>query len=182
VDDWSEVFGAQVENGRWLLDRESARIDGLHQRASYLLGFTGVILAILPTTLDPIQGTHDLHLRWLAWALVSLAAVSLATGALFSLLTIAIRKTLNLGVKGMQETWVEWSNNLQTPDTAQVLANIANALMGRQSTAVDSPVLAIRADGDVRANRLRISVWSSTCGIIVLAILFIVLVASRIWP
>jgi hypothetical protein len=97
-------------------------------------------------------------------------------------LTITIRKSLSLGIKGMQQTWVDWSNHLKAPETAQVLANIANALMGREPTATDSPLLAIRADGDVRANRLRISVWCSTCGIVMLAALFIVLVGSRIWP
>ena len=182
MSEWSEVFSIQVENARWLIDRESARIDGFHQRASYLLGFSGVILAILPTTLDPIGHVHNLHLRWVAWGLVSLAATALAVSAFFSLLTIAIRRSFNVGIKKMQLNWIEWSTSLEKPDTAQVLADIANALMGRDATAEKSAVLAIRAEGDVRAFRLRLSVWSSTLGIIALAALFIVLVASRIWP
>ena len=108
MDEWSDVFSAQVENARWSFIANPIEsmvfISALHIYWDHRCD-----LANLPTTLDPIQRTYNLHVRWLALALVSLAAASLATGALFSLLTIAIRKTLNVGVKGMQHTWVEWS-------------------------------------------------------------------------
>jgi len=181
VSEWSEVFSAQVENAKWLVDRESTRIDGFHQRSSYLLGFAGVILAILPTTLDPIESIEIGHLKLAAWCLVTAAALTLSIGALFALLTIAVRKSLEVPVKGMQRTYVEWSQQLNDPDSAQVLADMTNALMGRESTAEASAVLAIRAEGDVRALRLRISVWLTTAGILALGMLFLILVAGRIW-
>jgi hypothetical protein len=182
MDSWSEIFSIQLENAKWLLDRESARIDGFHQRASYLLGFAGVILAILPMTLDPIGKIANEQARWCAWVLVSLSAVLLAVGALFSLLTLTVRKALNLGIKQLQQNWVEWTRELDNPNAAQVLADLTNAVMGRTSNAQDSALLAVRSEGDVRAIRLRISMWCSTCGVIALAGMFLVLVATTIWP
>jgi hypothetical protein len=180
---WSEVFSIQVENARWLIDRETARIEGIHERASYLLGFTGVILAILPVALTPILDIRLLAVKWIAFVLVGLAAVFLSGGALLSLLAISVKKYSEVPVKGMQLSWVDWSSKLDgnsEADAAQVLADIANALMGRTPQADESAILAIRAQGDVRAQRLKISVWLATAGILALGALFLVLAGSRI--
>jgi hypothetical protein len=180
MDEWAEVFSAQLENARWLIAREDGRIEGFHQRASYLLGFTGVILAIMPVLLDPIGSMTHGNPRLAAWSLALLAALSLGLGAIFSLITLSVKDHLGVPVKAIQKLWIDWSSESLVPQTSQVLADYANALLGRSPTAETSALLAIHAEGDVRGNQLRIATWSSTCGIVALGALFALLLAVRL--
>jgi len=181
MDSWSEAFSTHLENARWLIEQERGRIDGLHQRASYFLGFSGVILAILPTAIDPIHNSQNSILRNTCWALLIATVLLLALGALLSVMTMGIRHVLEVPAKGLQSRWVEWSNNLpEQPETAQILADYANALLGRETNAKESALLALRAEGDVRARHLRYAMWLTVSGMTTLGALLIGLTACRI--
>jgi len=181
MDSWSDVFSIQLENARWLIEQERGRIDGFHQRASYFLGFTGVILAILPSVINPVITTRGWFARDICWGLLIAAVLLLALGALYSVKAMGIRSVFEVPVKGMQTRWVEWSSDLpESPDSAQVLADYANALFGRGETAKESALLALRAEGDYRATRLRNAVALTLAGISALGLLPIVLMTVRI--
>jgi len=180
MDEWAEVFSSQLHFAQWMIDRESSRVDMFHQRASYLLGFDGVILAILPVVLAPIASTNGGTVRDASWALALLAAVSFVLAVLAAVQTMNIRPVREVPLLAIQRRWVTWSTNLHMPDAAQVLADQANSLYGSESTTKDSALLAIRAEADVRARQLRIAFWSSAIGVTALGGLFITLMAARV--
>jgi hypothetical protein len=181
MDPWSEAFSIHLENARWFVEQEKGRIDGFHQRASYFLGFSGVVLAILPTIVDPVMNTKGWFLRDSCWTALVISVILLSLGALLSVSTMSIRSVLEVPVRGLQSRWVDWTSELpEEPDSAQILADYANALFGSRTDATESALLSLRAEGDVRARRLRFATWFTVLGITVLGLMLILLIAARI--
>jgi len=183
VDDWVDGFSAQLDFAKWMLGREQARIDAFHQRASYLLGIGGVILAILPTIITPISETSGAAVRTIAWILLLAVVTTLGVGISFCVVTLFTKKGRDVPVVAMQKKYVKWASSLsddQPPDVAQLLADQANALMGLGSSNEDSTLLSIKAEADERGHRLSIAMWSSSSGIVFLAVLLCLIVIPKI--
>ena len=159
-DTWSEVFAVYLDNVRWMIEETRGRIDGLHQRASYILASTGVILAILPTVIDPVRGTKGWFLRDLCWVSLVAVVVLLAAAAIYSALAMFVHEILEVPGRELQSQWIKWTDDVdQKPDSSQVIADYANALFGREPTLEASPLLSLMADADKRARLLRMSMW-----------------------
>ena len=176
----SEALAVHAENARWLIDRASVRIDSFHQRAATLLGFTGVILAILPSVLDPIARTPGPCLRLSAWIVALVSAVALASGSAASLMVLLIRNQLDVGMDKIVQRWVDTTTGSFKMIPGQVLSDYANAYFGRAATERASVLLALKAQGDSKASWLRISMWLSAAGIVLLGALLAILVGGRI--
>lgn len=82
----NDEIDAFNEQARWLLEWHNKRTDGFSTRSVALLGFTGVILALLPRGLD-LDGRIDATLG-IRIALIATAALLLCTAA-FCLLVLA---------------------------------------------------------------------------------------------
>lgn len=180
MDEMIETLSLHLENARWLIDEERNRIDGFHQRASYFLGFTGVILAILPVIIDPITSTRNSGLRNAAWALAMTTVILLVGAVFFAVKTMAVRSVLEVPISDLQSRWISWSSALpNAPDRAQVLSDYVNSLFGREPIPTESALLSLRSESEDRARFLRQSVWLSLGGFVALGSLIIVLMASR---
>jgi hypothetical protein len=180
LENESDALAVHAENARWLIERETNRIESFHQRAATLLGFTGVILAILPSSLDPIQKVSNQTLKLADWAIALSSATTLAIGAASSLLVILVKKTGDLDYEALVTKWIETSSSPLRP--GQVQADYVNAYFGRKLTISDSTLLSLGSQGHSKAQALRLAMWSSTAGIVLLGALLATLLANRIWP
>ncbi|MFI5034997.1 MAG: hypothetical protein ACHQFZ_02190 [Acidimicrobiales bacterium] len=181
VETWADVFAIYLENARWLVEEARGRTDGLHQRASYILGFSGVVLAILPTFFNTVLSTRGWFIRDVCWILLVVVVILLSCGAVFAARVMFVHEVLEVPATELQSRWVEWTNKTdKEPFAAQALADYANALFGREANDQASPLLAIMADGDRRAHRLRASMWITVSGIATLALMLIALIIARI--
>lgn len=179
-DPWTDVF-AFLENARWMVDESRTRIDGLHQRASYIMAFTGVILAILPTVIDPVTNTKGWFLRDICWALLIGVVTLLAASAFYSARVMFVHPVMEVPAKELQSQFVNWTNKVdKKPETAQIVANYANAIFGSGTVEKDSPLLSLIADAHKRALLLRSSMWLALAGLAALALMLLGLIGGRI--
>jgi hypothetical protein len=181
-----DSFAVHAENARWLVDRETNAIESLHQRASTLLGFTGVILAILPSVLVPIQTTPGANIRLAAWGIALVGTLAFSLSAAASLGVLLVKSKVDVGIKGIVERWVAvTANGPVTADEgtalapAQVESDYVNAYFGREATSEKSALLSLRKQHQSKAKWLRRSQWTSVIGILLLGALLATLVGAR---
>lgn len=175
------AFAVHAENARWLIDRQSSAIESLHQRAATLLGFSGVILAILPSVLGTIGSTSGHRLVLACWATCAVSAIALAFGAACSLTVILTRLQLDVGTAGIVNRWVNATSKSPIEmKSVQVQADYVNAYFGRSTDPCQSALMALRDQSQTKAQWLRRSMWSSAVGIILLGALLAMLVAGRV--
>jgi hypothetical protein len=78
-----------IDHSRWLLEYHDRRGDSISQRAAALLGFVGVILALLPTALAlPNQLQMSLGL----WASLTASMCGLLLSAVFCVCVVSTRR------------------------------------------------------------------------------------------
>lgn len=93
-DSVRDEIKAFTEQGRWLLEYHNKRNDGIAERAVAMLGFTGVILALIPTALALPTKIHHTAGLWIA--LITTVVGLLAT-AFLCLIALRIRRTATPG-------------------------------------------------------------------------------------
>ncbi len=132
--DTSEIE-AFTEQARWLLEWHNKRNDGFATRSVAILGFTGVIIALLPRGLDlrgGLQATEGIR-----WSLMATAAF-LFVAAVSCIFVLAPQKTAAPSIEQLRREWRDHAAG-KTRNTAH--QNIAESLLhGTDVTADNSPI------------------------------------------
>jgi hypothetical protein len=156
---------AFIAQSRWLIDYHDKRGDSLTTRATALLGFSGVILALLLRGPLPsgVSITTAMQVAGVATVLLLLAC------ALFCLLTILPGPTTAPGVDELRQHWVGW---LAKDRRGKVLGDIADSyLMAHDSPDDSFPVGDAYARADRRAGFFNVAASAMLAALTCLAFL-----------
>jgi len=160
---------------RAVADWQQARAEAFERKAASLLGFSGVLLVLLPTLWAPISRIRDAGMRhWLeALALVAVALLALAAGA--AALTLRRRRYANADLEQLRAEWTSYK--YQAHRTApEVLGLVADQLICG-STPV-SPLESLQQDTKVRGRWMARAMWLLVAAIAVMAGLVSVLLVK----
>lgn len=159
-----EAFAQQA---RWLLEWHNKRNDGFIARAVGLLGFAGVILALLPRGLDlngPLHMTVGLRA-----SLIATTVLLLATAA-FGILVLAPQQSGAPSVGQLREHWRDYANG---SGPSSPVAQITEDLLHGTSVEADSPVDLAAREANRRARWFKYAAASLGLGLVALATLVI---------
>lgn len=138
-----------VEQARWLLDYHNRRNDSLGQRAVALLGFTGVVLALVPTALtvpDDLKTS-----RWLYASLYATLAALLVTAGL-CLMALGTKRTGAPAISGLRTQLRDHTTGRRT---GKAHVDLAESLLHGLKVEAASPVDLAYAEANTRARWFR---------------------------
>jgi hypothetical protein len=153
-----------IEQARWLLGWHNARSEAFTTRAVALLGFVGVILALL------LQGSGLKGIdpsRW-TWSLLVSSVLALLLSAFFALRTISPKLTAMPKVSQLRDWWVAHSAE---PHPGSTAPQIAESLLNGKSINGDSAVSAALEHADACATSFTRSIRAMLVALVLLALL-----------
>jgi hypothetical protein len=153
-----------IDAARWLLEWHNRRSEAFTTRAVALLGFVGVVLALIlqGADLKDVDGT-----AWTRWFLL-LAVVALLVAALFALLTISSKPVAVPSVAQLRH-W--WGRHVQEPVKGSSGPLIAESLLNSSKITEVSAVSAAMEEADKRADRFQIAIWAMLVALVMLSAL-----------
>ena len=146
-----EQFAAQA---RWLFEWHNKRSDGFSSRSVAVLGFTGVILALLPGALalpDGVEVTQGIR-----WCLIATAPLLLITGTL-CLFAFAPQQSGLSSISQLRSQWRDFASGKRRAETG---ANIAESLLHGESVTASSPVEIAMWEANRRGGWFKCSIYS----------------------
>ena len=159
-----EAFTVQA---RWLLDWHNKRNDGFATRSVAILGFTGVILALLPRGLDPASGLHVT--AGIRWTLIATTVFLLLTAA-WCLLVVAPQKTTAPSIEKLRAQWRDHAAG-NTKHTAH--GNIAESFLHGKDETGNSPIEQASAEATRRGRWFKFATFSMLAALACLAALVV---------
>lgn len=169
----NDESSAFIEHARWLLEWHNRRGEAFTTRAVALLGFNGVILALLlqGAGLEGIVATN-----W-TWTWLVMSVIALMAGALLSLLTITPTEMKMPGIPQLRHWWKAHSAE---PYAGYTGPQIAESLLYSKDLTGRSPLSDAKAEADKRAKRFKWAVRAMLGGFVLLAFLLFN-VTSQAW-
>jgi hypothetical protein len=165
------VATAEVEayttQARWLLEWHNKRNDGFATRSVAILGFTGVILALLPRGFDLRSGLHVT--AGIRWGLVATTALLLLT-AVCCLFVLAPQKTSAPNIEQLRRQWRDYASG-KTRNVAH--GNIAESLLHGTQVTASSPIEQASAEASRRGRWFRFATLSLLAALASLATLIV---------
>lgn len=155
-----------IEHARWLLEWHNKRGEAFTTRAVALLGFNGVILAVLlqGAGLDGIDASG-----W-TWTWLAGTVALLLASALFSLLTILPAEMVMPGIPQLRHWWKVHS---ASPTAGFFGPQVAESLLYSRDITGRSPLSDAKTEADLRAKRFKWSIRLMLAGFIVLSFLVV---------
>lgn len=144
TDQKPQTTEAFTEHAKWLIDWHGKRSDAFATRASALLGFAGVILALL------LNGARVPGLNpnpWF-WATLVVTATLLVASAATSLATISSTETIAPRTAQVRRWWQRYTSKPKAGDWAE---NIAETFLRGTDLNKKAPVDAAVLEADRRA-------------------------------
>lgn len=164
---------AFLDQARGLLDFHQKRSDAATTRATALLGFVGVLVALSSAVLNinktPGVATPDGQ----KWALYATVGFLLST-ACFCLLVIRPRKS---SIPDYQDLRAQWRSYEGADSEGRVLAQAVQNLLGADDPA-DDPVLRGAREANVRLRFLKFALYTLAAALVALAILAVLSVKA----
>ncbi len=153
-----------IEHARWLLEWHNKRSEALTTRAVGLLGFTGVILALL------LQGAgiKTLDPTWVTWGIAVVTAGLIFASAIFALWCIT---TTSVEMPSVEELRAHWKTHMDNPVAGSGVPDMAEGLLNGSDLQGVSPVVAAKNEADTRAGRIKVAVILLLLGVAAVAVL-----------
>lgn len=153
-----------IEQARWLLEWHNRRGEAFTTRAVALLGFNGVILALLlqGAGMEGIVATN-----W-TWASLILSVGTLLVAAFLSLLTITPTEMRMPGIPQLRH-W--WGDHMDEPVAGFVGPRIAESILYGKGITSRSPISDAKVEADKRAKRFKVAIRVMLAGLVWLAFL-----------
>jgi hypothetical protein len=153
-----------IEHARWLLEWHNKRGEAFTTRAVALLGFNGVILALL------LQGAGLEGIKATVWTWIWLGSsvTALLIAAVFSLLTITPTEMSMPGIPQLRH-W--WKAHAAEPHAGFAGPQIAESLLYSKDVTGRSPVSDAKDEADKRAKRFKVAITTMLVGFALLALL-----------
>lgn len=153
-----------IEHARWLLEWHNKRGEAFTTRAVALLGFNGVILALLLQGAG-LEGVEASKWTWV-WLVSSVTALLIA--AVLSLLTITPTEMRMPGIPQLRH-W--WNDHMEEPRAGFTGPRIAESLLYGKSVTARSPISDAKLEADKRAKRFKAAIRVMLVGFALLALL-----------
>ncbi|WP_412903689.1 hypothetical protein [Aeromicrobium sp. 179-A 4D2 NHS] len=159
--DDSEVF---IEQARWLLEWHNRRSEAFTTRAVALLGFVGVVLALLlqGAGLDGVRASS-----W-TWGFLAASLVALLLSGLFAVLTIAPQP---IAVPSVAQLRHWWRRHAARPVKGDSAPQIAESFLNSKDLSEVSAVSAAKDDADRRANSFSVAIGTLVAAFLALSLL-----------
>lgn len=153
-----------IEQARWLLEWHNKRSGAFTTRAVAVLGFDGVVLALL------LQGAglDGLKASWWTWIFLVASMLGLLLTGLFALLTIAAKPVAAPSVQQLRH-W--WGKHAAEPVAGIYGPQVAESLLNSGDITGVSAVSAAKEEADRRANRFAVCIWAMFGSVILIACL-----------
>lgn len=153
-----------IEHARWLLEWHNKRGEAFTTRAVALLGFNGVILAVL------LQGAglEGIDASGWTWAWLAGTVALLFASALCSLLTILPAEMVMPGVPQLRHWWKVHSG---APTAGFFGPQVAESLLFSKDVQGRSPLSDAKAEADLRAKRFKWAIRLMLGGFVALSLL-----------
>lgn len=159
----SQDIDAFSQQARWLLEWHNKRSDGFATRSVAILGFDGVILALLPRGLDP-RGGIEVTLG-LKTTLILTAALLFMTAA-FCLLVLAPQRSNAPSISQIRQQWGDYADARQGP---RPQAQVAESLLHGRSATSNSPLDHAYIEANRRGRWFKCAVLSLGAALLALA-------------
>lgn len=152
-DDGSAEF---LEQARWLLEWHNKRSEAITTRATALLGFVGVVLALL------LQGSRigGIDPQWWTWLLLVASLGGLLTTGVFALRAVLPQEVNMPSVSQLRE-W--WAKQIAEPGRDRTGAQIAESILFGQDTDADSPISDAVMEASGRADDFKVAAIALLC-------------------
>jgi hypothetical protein len=158
--DETEAFTSQA---RWLLEWHNKRSDGFESRAVAILGFSGVILALLPTGLGLSKGLK--LTSGIKYALFVTAALLLVT-AICCVMVLAPRRSSAAQIEQLRQQWKGYSDGWVRGVAQQ---NIAESLLHGKQARESSPLERSFVEANVRGHWFALAMYVMLASLTALA-------------
>jgi len=103
-----EANQAFLEQARWLVEWYVRRTEVFERRSSHLLTFSGVVIVLLPATLDPISKINIVLLRHISYGCVCGAAIFFVAAAGCALNALRRCWVREVSVVAVRDKWDEY--------------------------------------------------------------------------
>jgi MFS family permease len=152
-----------MEHARWVMEWHNKRAEGAATRAVAVLGFAGVMLALL------VQGAglDALHPTEWTWRLATAGAVLLLLAALFALFAISTKTVRMHNLKQLRSWWGEYGRK----PGQDFSHDLTETLLLSQQLSEDSPVTTAEREATSRVCWFKLSVWTLGLALVDLAVL-----------
>jgi hypothetical protein len=166
------------EYGRWLLDWQWRRADAYERKASQLLAFVGVLLALLPASVDPIHHVSDDATRAACSGLAIAAAVLLGLAGCSATVCLARRRVAGPPLRAVQAAFRRHDTG-EGPSSAILVNRVSRAIYGAVEKPDESPIVAMQDDAKMRGRWFQRSAVLTCVAIGLLATLLPILVMEH---
>jgi hypothetical protein len=153
-----------IEQARWLLEWHNKRSEAFTTRAVAVLGFVGVVLALL------LQGAglDDIKASGWTWTFLGASLLALVTSGFFAVLTITPQPTAVPSVAQLRH-W--WKRHAAGPVKGSSPPQIAESLLNSGDLSGVSAVSAAKEDADRRGWRFKVAVRGMVVAFLSLSLL-----------
>lgn len=158
--------GAEVltAHARWLIEWNDRRSEALVSRAVALLGFDGVLLALVVqaagvTTVRPSGET------WVLFVLYLVAVLGSAASA------VRVLQTAPTSIPSSVQPQVWWENEKVEGEHAAAANDVAESLLRKPDSRTDNPMESAREGADQRVKWFKVSIGALLLSMILLALL-----------
>lgn len=162
-DDGSSEF---LQQARWLLEWHDRRGEAITTRATAVLGFVGVVLALL---LQAAQ-QDGFQPRWWTWVAIVITLLLLLTAGICAVVVVMPSETQMPSVEQLRR-W--WSEQIKDPTRALTGAQIAESILFGQEPTKDSPISAASRGATRRASWFKRSAIALLVALVPLALLIV---------
>jgi hypothetical protein len=165
VDD-SAVF---IDQARWLLEWHNRRSEAFASRALAVLGFDGVILALLLQGfgVKGIEATGPVWVFLISTTLLLLCSAALAVSAILP---------HKVAMPGVDDLRRGWATHARSPHARYAGPLVAESYLNASDLNGTAPVLAAKEEGDTRATRFSWAVSFLLAAIASLSVLAAILI------
>ncbi|MGB3763304.1 MAG: hypothetical protein WA966_08775 [Ornithinimicrobium sp.] len=162
-DDESSEF---VQQARWLLEWHDRRGEAITTRATAVLGFVGVVLALL---LQAAQ-QEGFQPRWWTWVAIVITLLLLLTAGICAVIVVIPSETQMPSVEQLRR-W--WSEQIKDPSRDRNAAQIADSILFGQELTQSSPISTASRGATRRASWFKRSAIALLVALMPLALLIV---------
>lgn len=168
----TEEIEAQIAHAVWLLGWHNKRSDSFDARSVAVLGFSGVILALIGQSFASAPANVDYSIGIKVTLAISTGL--LVVTSILCIIELSAQKTGIVDITQLRVRWHDWKSNPAT--RGKVHAYLAEGLLHGNQLHVPCPLDEAKSEANRRAKWLTLATWTLSGSMLSLAILIVQIV------